>query len=155
MCLRKYLMDPSCLPAALVWPGRLFLVVTCSLHVLYSHVDGFWAGPIDILKWNNEGIHARNASVPGYEWEQCLAVRLDERVPAKDRVGFLEQVWKNSLNVKCCCWIAVFSCHSVMEVRVRKVFSVAAGNLHVILNSWLARRPEPKIPVELLSVLFF
>lgn len=93
-------MDPSYLSAALVWPSR----VSCGdvltlLYVLHSHVDGFWTGPVDILKWNNEGIHARNASVPGYEWEQCLAVRLDERVPAKDRVGFSEHVRKNSLNV--------------------------------------------------------
>lgn len=87
-------------PLHLSGPADSFLWwCTCTLCVLYSHVDGFWTGPVDILKWNNEGIDARKASVPGHEWEQCLAVRLDERVPAKDRAGFSEQVWKNSLNV--------------------------------------------------------
>lgn len=85
--------------------------------------------------WNNEGIRAKNASVPGCEWEQSLAVRLDESVRGRDTGRFSEQARKNSFNVKYCCGIAVFSCHSVMEVRVRKVFSLAAGNLRVILNS--------------------
>lgn len=126
------------------------------LYMSYTAMEtGRWTGPTDILKWNNDRIRAKNASVSGYEWEQCLAVRLDESVPAKDTVRFSEQARKNSLNVKCCCWIAVFSCHSGMEVRVRKVFSVAAGNSHVILNSWLAHRPQPKTPIELLRMLFF
>lgn len=102
---------------------------------------GVTLDPLTFSSGTVSGIPARNASVPACKWEQCLAVRLHESVPAKDTVRFSERVRKNSLNVKCCSWIAVFSCHSVVEVRVRKVFSVAAGNLHVVLNSWLAHRP--------------
>jgi len=38
--------------------------------------------------WNNEGIRARNASVPGCEWEQSLAVRLDESSLEKTQADF-------------------------------------------------------------------